>query len=141
MSRVLLCLKTKWNRINTVLFFGVSRNKTFLVDSGQDNVVLAQAFKSSRFPLEQGESFSDLSCLTCARRVVRLASSVSNNIEQAPAMGKLGMWKVQILSWLPQNMNLERQVQKDKKGGRPVTHNNSLKEVKHISNHRHLALF
>ena len=25
-------------------------------------------------------------------------------------------------------------VQKDKKGGRPVTHNNSLKEVKHISN-------
>jgi len=25
-------------------------------------------------------------------------------------------------------------VQKDKNGGRPVTHNNSLKEVKHISN-------
>ena len=40
--------------------------------------VLAQAFESSRFPLEQGESFSDLSCLTCARRAVRLASSVSN---------------------------------------------------------------
>ena len=58
--------------------FGVSRNKTLLVDSGQDSVVLAQAFESSRFPLEQGESFSDLSCLTCARRAVRLASSVSN---------------------------------------------------------------
>ena len=33
-----------------------------------------QAFESLRFPLEQRESFSDLSCLTCAR----LASSVSN---------------------------------------------------------------
>ena len=50
-----------------------------LVDSGQDSVVLAQAFESLRFPLEQGESFSDLSCLTCAHRAVRLASSVSNS--------------------------------------------------------------
>ena len=58
--------------------FGVSRKRTLLVDSGQDSVVLAQAFESSRFPLEQGESFSDLSCLTCARRAVRLVSSVSN---------------------------------------------------------------
>ena len=65
-------------RINTVPVFGLSRNKTLLVDSGQDSVVLAQAFESSRFPLEQGESFSNLSCLTCARRAVRLASSVSN---------------------------------------------------------------
>ena len=65
-------------RINTVPVFGVSRNKTLLVDSGQDSVVLAQAFESSRFPLEQGKSFSDLSCLTCARQAVRLASSVSN---------------------------------------------------------------
>ena len=45
-------------RINSVPVFGVSRNKTLLVDSGQDSVVLAQAFDSSRFPLEQGESFS-----------------------------------------------------------------------------------
>ena len=59
--------------------FGVSRNKTLLVDSGQDSVVLAQAFDCSRFPLVQGESFSDLSCLTCAHRAVRLASSVSNS--------------------------------------------------------------
>ena len=58
--------------------FGVSRNETLLVDSGQDSVVLAQAFESSRFPLEQAESFSDLSCLTYARRAVRLTSSVSN---------------------------------------------------------------
>ena len=65
-------------RINTVPVYGVSRNKTLLVDSGQDSVVLAQAFESSRFPLEQGEGFSDLSCLTCARRAVRLASSLSN---------------------------------------------------------------
>ena len=66
-------------RINTVPVFGVSRNKTsLLVDSGQDSIVLAQAFESSRFPLEQGESFSDLSYLTCARQAVRLASSVSN---------------------------------------------------------------
>ena len=65
-------------RINTVPVFGVSRNQTLLVDSGQDSVVLAQAFESLRFPLEQGESFSDLSCLTCARQPVRLASSVSN---------------------------------------------------------------
>ena len=58
---------------------GVSRNKTLLVDSGQDSVILAQAFDCSRFPLVQGESFSDLSCLTCAHRAVRLASSVSNS--------------------------------------------------------------
>ena len=40
-------------RINTVLVLGVSRNKTLLVDSGQDSVVLAQAFESLRFPLER----------------------------------------------------------------------------------------
>ena len=49
-----------------------------LVDSGQDSVVLAQAFESLRFPLERGESFTDLSCLTCTRQAVRLASSASN---------------------------------------------------------------
>ena len=65
-------------RIDTVPVFGVSRNKTLLADSGQDSVVLAQAFESLSFPLELGESFSDLSCLTCARRAVRLASSVFN---------------------------------------------------------------
>ena len=69
-------------RINMVPVFGVSRNKTLLVDSGQDSVVLAQAFESSRFPLAQGDSFSDLSCLTCVRRAVRLASSVSNLTSQ-----------------------------------------------------------
>ena len=58
--------------------FGVSRNKTLLVDSGQDSVVLVKAFESSRFPLEQGESFSDFSRLTRARRAIRLASSVFN---------------------------------------------------------------
>ena len=77
-------------RINTVPVVGVSRNKTLLVDSGQDSVELAQAFDSSRFPLEQGESFSDLSCLTCARRVVRLASSVSSLT--SPCNGQT--WKV-----------------------------------------------
>ena len=82
--------QTKWNRINTVLVFGISRNKTLLVDSGQDSVILAQAFESSRFSLEQGESFFDLSCLTCARRVVRLASSVSNLT--SPCNGQT--WKV-----------------------------------------------
>ena len=51
-------------RINTVPVFGVSRNKTLLLDSGQDSVVLAQSFESLRFSLQQGESFSDLSCLT-----------------------------------------------------------------------------
>ena len=55
--------------------FGDSRNKTLLVDSGQDSVVLAQAFEFSRFPLEQARrKLSDLSFLTtCARRVIRLA--------------------------------------------------------------------
>ena len=52
-------------------------NKNLLVDSGQDSVVLVQAFESLRFPLEQEESFSDSSCLTCAQQAVRLASSVS----------------------------------------------------------------
>ena len=61
-------------RINTVPVFGFSRSKTLLVDSSQESVVLAQAFESLRFPLEQGASFSNLSYLTCAR----LASSVSN---------------------------------------------------------------
>ena len=63
-------------RINTAPVFGVSRNKTLLVDSGQDSVVLAQAFEFLRFPLEQGENFSDLSCLTCARQAVRVATVV-----------------------------------------------------------------
>ena len=44
-------------RINTVPVFGVSRNKTLLVDSGQDSVVLAQAFESSRFPLSKEKAF------------------------------------------------------------------------------------
>ena len=66
MSGVLLRLKTEGNgvraslsilqkkslisskRINTVPVFGVARNKTCLVDSGQDSVVLAQAFESLR---------------------------------------------------------------------------------------------
>ena len=69
---------TSGKRINTLPVFGVSRNKTLLVDSGQDDVELAQTFESLRFPLEQGESFSDLSCLNCARQAVRLASSGSN---------------------------------------------------------------
>ena len=56
--------------------FGVSRNKTLLVDSGQDGV--EQTFESLRFQLEQGGSFSDLSCLNCARQAVRFASSGSN---------------------------------------------------------------
>ena len=53
--------------------FGFSRSKTLLVDSGQESVVLAQAFESD-FPLSKEKAFPDLSCLTCAR----LASSVSN---------------------------------------------------------------
>ena len=61
-----------------MLVFGVSRNKTLLVDSGQDSVVLVQAFESLRFPLEQGESFSNLTCLACVRQAVCLASSVCN---------------------------------------------------------------
>ena len=66
------------NRINTVPVFGVSRSKTLLVDSGQDSVVLAQAFESSRFALSKEKAFPILSCLTCARRAFRLATSVSN---------------------------------------------------------------
>ena len=72
----------KWlisgKRIYTVPIFGVSRNNTLLIDSGQDSIVLAQAFEFLRFPLDQGESFLDFSCLTCAWQAVRLASSVSN---------------------------------------------------------------
>ena len=61
-----------------MLVFGVLRNKTLLVDSGQESIVLAQAFVSLRFPLEQGENFSDLSCSTYAQQNVRLSRSVSN---------------------------------------------------------------
>ena len=70
MSGVLLRLKTEWNGagaslsilqkslisgkgINTVPVFGVSRNETLLVDSGQDSVVLAQAFEPLRFHRER----------------------------------------------------------------------------------------
>ena len=105
-------LISSW-RINTVLVFSFWRNKTLLVNSGWDSIVLAQAFESLRFPLEQGESFSDLSCLTCVRQAVRLASSVSNF--QAPAVSELGMRKVQILSWLLQNVKLRRPVQRDQR--------------------------
>ena len=55
------------NIIKTVPVFGVSRNKTLLVDSGQDRLVVAQAFESSRFPLEQGECFSLLDLCTTGR--------------------------------------------------------------------------
>ena len=48
---------TSGERINVVPVFGVSRNKTLLVDSGQDSVVLAQAFESSRFPLSKEKAF------------------------------------------------------------------------------------
>ena len=42
-------------RINTVPVFGVSRNKTsLLVDSGQDSVVLAQAFSESHCQRKPG---------------------------------------------------------------------------------------
>ena len=64
MEREPHCRFCKKSLISAMPVFGVSRNKTLLVDSGQDSVVLAQAFESLRFPLEQGESFSDLSCLT-----------------------------------------------------------------------------
>ena len=60
----LFTIHVSGKRINTVPVFGVSRNKTLLLDSGQDSVVLVQSFESLRFSLEQGESFSDLSCLT-----------------------------------------------------------------------------
>ena len=73
-----------------MLVFGISRNKTLLVDSGQDSVVLAQAFESLRFPLEQRESFSDLSCLTCAQQAVHPASSVSN-LTSPCTVSELGM--------------------------------------------------
>ena len=69
--------KPHWRFCKKSLISG-KRNKTLLVDNGQDSVVLVQAFESLRFPLEQGESLSDLSCSTCARQAVRLASSVSN---------------------------------------------------------------
>ena len=55
----------------------ISRNRTLLFDSDQDSIVLRQEFESLRFALEQGESLSDLTCLTCARQAVRLASSVN----------------------------------------------------------------
>ena len=44
-------------RINVMPVFGVSRNKTLLVDSGQDSVVLVQAFEFSRFPLSKEKAF------------------------------------------------------------------------------------
>ena len=67
-------MNTKYQGLQRARAYGMSR--TFARIS--ETVVLAQAFESLRFPLEQGESFSDLSCLTCARQPARLASSVSN---------------------------------------------------------------
>ena len=72
--------KSHWSLVRELIqcrSLAFQANKTLLVDSGQDSIVLAQAFESLRFPLEQEESFSDLSCLTCAQQAVHLASSVS----------------------------------------------------------------
>ena len=44
-------------RMNTVPVFGVSRNKTLLVDRGQESVVLEQAFVSIDFPLSKEKAF------------------------------------------------------------------------------------
>ena len=85
MSGVFVRLKTEWNSLkwsaSLIVDFAKSRWSPVRELIGcrslafqEDRVVLAQAFESLKFPLEQGESFSDLSCFTCARQAVRLGS-------------------------------------------------------------------
>ena len=57
--------------------FGVSKNKELLVVPGQDIIIVAQALENLGFRLAQGEVFSDLSFMPCARQAVRLSHSVS----------------------------------------------------------------
>ena len=64
-------------RVNSVPVFGVSKNKELLVLPGQDSVIVAKSLENLGFPLEQGEDFSELSCMPCARQAVRLEHSVS----------------------------------------------------------------
>ena len=44
-------------RVNSVLVFGVSKNKEPLVVPGQDSIIVAQALENLGFRLEQGEFF------------------------------------------------------------------------------------
>ena len=64
-------------RVKSVPVFSVSKNKELLVVPGEDSIIVAEALENLGFRLAQGEVFSDLSCMPCARQAVHLSHSVS----------------------------------------------------------------
>ena len=60
-----------------VSVFNVLKNKELLITSGQQSVVLAKEISRLGHSMDKGNNFSELSCLSCARQVVRLAQSCS----------------------------------------------------------------
>lgn len=81
-------------RVPVVSVYNTLKNKDLLVDPGRHSVILAEELESLGHRLERGEFYSDLSCLSCARQVVRLRHSLSVltrrcneplNRDQAPA--------------------------------------------------------
>ena len=64
-------------RVNLVPVFAVSKNKELLVVPGQESIILAPVLENLGFGVVQKVAFSDLSCMQCARQVVRLSHSFS----------------------------------------------------------------
>ena len=64
-------------RVPVVSVFNVLKNEELLITPGQQSVVLANEISRLGHSIHKGNNFSELSCLSCARQVVRLAQSYS----------------------------------------------------------------
>ena len=62
-------------RVPVVSVFNRLKNKELIAASGQESVVLAAEVEKLGNCLYRGVNFLELSCLTCARQVVRVAHS------------------------------------------------------------------
>ena len=62
-------------RVPVVSVFNRLKNKELIAPSGQESVVLAAEIEKLGNSLHRGVNFPELSCLSCARQVVRIAHS------------------------------------------------------------------
>ena len=62
-------------RVPVVSVFNRLKNKELIAPSGQESVVLAAEIEKLGNSLHRGVNFPELSCLSCARQVVRVAHS------------------------------------------------------------------
>ncbi len=62
-------------RLPVVSVFNTLKNKELLVAPQQESVILAAEIEKLGHFLQRGENFSELSCLSCARQLVRLSHS------------------------------------------------------------------